>query len=252
MRTSVPGIPTIPPVLDAQGNIQVAGVPVIPPILPALVSARCRLRLLVASTAFHYYTSICRAHMPANMNYTQVLKGFYVKWEAIVELAKADKPDVPILHKSSTPLKWLEAFKDCLYRTYGLRKAPLPYVVRDDVDVLDEADDPLKQGKAYGEAGLVLDKMIKRLDHDDPLYKSDNALVYSMLEEATRGTVYASIIKPFSRYKDGHSAWLLMVSSHAGTNMWEQLYKDRSKVALKSLLESIAHHLSNCRRPKAK
>ena len=126
-----------------------------------------------------------------------------------MELAKADKPDVPILHKNSTPLKWLESFKDCLYCTYGLRKAPLSYVVRDDDDIPDEADDSLTQGKAYGKTGLVPDEMIKILDHDDPWYKSDNTSVYLMLEEATRGTVYASTIKPFSRSKNGHSHLML-------------------------------------------
>ncbi len=61
------------------------------------------------------------------------------------------------------------------------------------------------------------------------MYKSDNATVYSMLEEATRGTVYASTIKPFSRKKNGRGALLSMISSHAGTEKWEQLFKDRSK-----------------------
>ena len=60
MRTAIPGIPAVPPVLDANGNQQVAGIPAVPPVMPALVSARCRLRLGVASIAFHYYTSIAR------------------------------------------------------------------------------------------------------------------------------------------------------------------------------------------------
>ena len=229
MRTSIPGSPAIPAQLDGQGNILVAAVPAIPPILPVLVSARAKRRLLIASAAFHYYESIRRDVTPQNMNYTLVLKDFYTEYEAVLELAKEDKPEVPVLHKNSTPLKWIESFKDCLFRTYGIRKTPLLYVVREDDEVPDEGDDPLTAGKAYGESGSVLDELIKRLDHDDPLFKSDNAAVYGMLEKATRGTVYASTIKPFSRTKDGRSAWLAMVSSHAGTDKWEQLFKERSK-----------------------
>ena len=228
MRTSIPGIPVVQPVLDANRNVQVAGIPAVPPIMPALVvSARYRLCLGVPSTAIHYYTSIGHGPTSMNMNYTMVLKWFYTKWEVIVELAKEDKPDVPILHKNSTPLKWIESFRDCIFCTYGVRKAPLSYMICENVEVPAEADDPLLQEKAHGESGSVIDEMIKRLSHDDPLYCSDNALVYSMLEESTRGKVYASTIKPFSRAKDGRAAWLAM-SSHSGSNKWEQLYKERS------------------------
>ena len=229
MRTAIPGVPGIAAQLDANGNVVVPAVPAIQPIPPVLVSARCRLRLMVASIAYHYYDSIIRDQTPQNMNYSLVLKGFYSEYEAILELAKEDKPDVPVLHKNSTPLKWIESFRDCLYRTYGLRKTPLLYVVRDQADVPDEEEDPLLAGKAYGASNSVLDELIKRLNHDDPLYKSDNAMVYSMLEEATRGTIYATTIKPFSRSKDGRSAWQAMVSSHAGTDKWEHLFKERSK-----------------------
>jgi hypothetical protein len=51
-----------------------------------------------------------------------------------------------------------------------------------------------------------------------------------MLEEATRGTVYASTVKPYSCKKDGRTAWNSMVSSHAGEDKWEQLHKkDKTK-----------------------
>ena len=50
-----------------------------------------------------------------------------------------------------------------------------------------------------------------------------------MLEEATRSTIYANTIKPFSRSKDGRKAWLAMVSSHIGDDKWEQLQKDKMK-----------------------
>jgi hypothetical protein len=229
MRTSIPGVAAVLETFDDNGNVIIPGVAAVPAIPPVLVSAKCKLRLEVASIAFHYYDSINRDPTPASMNYTNVLKDFYVEFEAIISLSKEQKPDVPLLHKNSTPLKWIESFKDCLFNTYGIRKAPLLYIIRDKSETPTEADDPLTPGFAYGLSGSVLNELIKRLDHSDPLYKSDNATVYSMLEEATRGTVYASTIKPFSRKKNGRGAWLSMISSHAGTEKWEQLFKDRSK-----------------------
>ena len=56
---------------------------------------------------------------------------------------KEDKQDVPVLSKNVTPIKWLESFKDTLSRTFGVRKAPLSYVIRENVQVLAKADNSL-------------------------------------------------------------------------------------------------------------
>ena len=220
MRTAIPGIPAV----TAR---RVTTVPAIPAIPPCLVSARCALRLSVASVAYHYYSDIGRIQTPANMDYTNVLRGFYVEWESITKLMEEDRPVVPVLSKNNTPLKWLESFKDCTYRTFGVRNCPVSYIIRDDDTVPAEADDPLQAGRAYGESGSVIDEMIRRLNHTDPLYKSDNALVYSMLEEATRGTIYGPTIKPYARLKNGRGAFRAIVQSHAGDDKWEQVKKNK-------------------------
>ena len=235
MRTAipgVPGIPGIPAVMNQDGTVQVEAIPAIqaiPAIPPVIVSAKCTLRLKVASAAYHYYTSISRIPTPVNMNYTNVLRDFYIEWEAIIALADEDKPKVPMLTKHITPLKWIESFRDCLYRTYGIRGAPLLYVIRESINAPDEQNDPLQTNKAYGSSGSVIAELITRLNHVDPLFRNDNALVYSLLEEATRGTIYAPTIKPYARGKNGRSAWEAMVSSHAGKDKWEQLQKDKMK-----------------------
>ena len=105
MRTAIPGMPGIAAQLDTNGNVVVPAVLPIQPIPPVQVSARYHLSLIVASTAYHYYDSIIRDQTPQNMNYSLVQKVFYSEYEAILELAKGDKPDIPILHKNSTPLK---------------------------------------------------------------------------------------------------------------------------------------------------
>ena len=69
--------------------------------------------------------------------------------------------------------------------------------------------------------------MITRLVNTDPLFRSDNNLVYSLLDEATRGTIYASTIKPFARMKNGRSTWNSIVTSHAGDDKWEIVKKDK-------------------------
>ena len=182
LRTAIPGVPGVPAVLNGAGNEVTAAVPAIASINLILISAKYSHRLLVAFVAYCYYIDVQRAVDPVNMNYTQVLKDFYVEHEAIISLSKEDKPNVPALHKNTTIIRWVESFKDCLYRTYGLRDAPLLYVIRDEVDLPNEADDPLKDRKAYGNSGSVLQEMITRLDHTHSLYKSDNNTVYSYLK----------------------------------------------------------------------
>ena len=235
MRVAIPGIPGIPGVaaqVNPQGVVHVpaiAAIPPIPAVPPMIISARCSLRLKSASAAYHYYTDVSRTPTPANMNYTLVVKAFYIEFESIKKLIKEDKPDVPIIHKNLAPIRWIESFKDCLYRTFGVRDVPLIYVIRENVEVTPEADDPLDGTKSYGISGSVLDELIGRLSHDNPLFETDGRYVYSLLEEATRGSVYASTVKSFSQSKNGRDAWFAMLTSHTGDDKWEQLQKDKMK-----------------------
>ena len=223
MQTNVPSVPVV---TDAQGNTVT---PAIPGQLPCLVTATSIHRLKGASIAYHYYVSINRTPTPANMNYGTVLRDFYTEYEAIQKLEKEDKPDVPILHKNTPPHKWVDSFKDCLSRTFGLRHTPLSYIIRDVVIPVLGTEDPLQQGRAFGSSGSVVDELVLRLDHDDSLFKTDNKTVYLMLEEATRSSIYASTVKSYSKTKDGRVAFLSMVASHAGKDKWEKLVKDRTK-----------------------
>ena len=68
--------------------------------------------------------------------------------------------------------------------------------------------------------------MITRLEHINIIFKSDNASVYSMMEEAAQVTVYDSTIKTHDRKKNGRAACKSMVSSRAGQEKWEQLQKE--------------------------
>jgi len=227
IRTTVPAQQGIPAVVDENGDELYAAIPPVPADVGIILSAKCTRRLKVASTAFHYYTSIVRACTVGNMNYLTVLKDFQIEYEALEKLAKETKPTVPTLSRTMTPIRWVESFKDCVFRTYGVRDTPLSYVIRDDAEVPSEVKDPLLPLKPFGETGSILMELVKRMSHDDPLYKTDNGSVYSMLEVATRGTIYATTIKPFSRLKDGRKAWMAFISSHVGEDKWETMQNEK-------------------------
>ena len=223
MRISIPGVSAV---LDPAGNIITAA---IPPVLPCIVPAKCILRLKVAATTYEYYVNVGRDPSPNGMHYTNTLRKFWIEWEAFGKLTKQDRPDTSILLKNVTPVKWMESFVDFLSRVFGVRNCPLSYVIRDDNTVPTEATESLLSDHPYSETGeSARGEMVRRLSHTHPLYREDNNLLFSLLDEATRGTIYSPTIKPFARTSNGRSAWQAIISSHAGDDKWEKIMKDRT------------------------
>jgi hypothetical protein len=72
-------------------------------------------------------------------------------------------------------------FEDALSRTFGSNKGPLIYVLRDNVDVPTEVDDPLDPNCHYGQSGSMIEELILRLPHSGPIFKDDNKTVFLIL-----------------------------------------------------------------------
>ena len=222
MRISIPGVAAT---TDATGNIIAPAIQAIP---PCIIPARCILRLKIASIAYQYYINTGREVNSTNMHYSNILRKFHTEWEALKKLSKQDRPDVPVLSKIQTPVKWMESFTDFLSRIYGVRNCPITYVIREEDAVKPETDEPLLHDQPYSEeGGSVRGEMIRRLSHTHTLFKEDNSLVYSLLDEATSGTIYAPTIKPYGRTNNGREAWKAIISSHAGDDKWEKIQRDR-------------------------
>jgi len=174
MRTSIPGVVTVPEVIDALDVIIVPVVPVIPAIPPILVSTKCSLCLKKASIEFHYYESIGCFPTSININYSNILRNFYIEWEAMTMISAVETPEVPLISKNFTPIKWIESFKYYMSRTYGIRNTPLLYSIREMVAVSSEVEDRIKLGSLYGSSGSVIDEIITRLSHTHSLFRNDN------------------------------------------------------------------------------
>ena len=208
--------PANPGVLIAQG--------------PFVLSAKSLKRLKIASHAVRYYTSIDRDLTPGNMHYTNTLKNFELQWNSLCEKGDADQPDVPKITRNTKITRWSESFQDFLARSYGVRKAPLSYIIRENVNV-DPVPPPLLHRRPHSDMhGSVEGELIARLDHTSPLYRDDNQQVYHLLEEATRSTVYSASLKPFQRMKDGRAAYLALIAQHAGDDKWEKELKEQESL----------------------
>ena len=197
---------------------------------PVSIPARASSRLLTASIAWHYYNDTGRVVTPVNMHFSNVLRDFHIEWKAILDLVDRDSElKLPVLTKSNAPIKWCESFKHYLHDTFGVRKVPLSYVIRSEVTVKPEADDPLEPNKAYGSSGSILQDLIDRSSHDHPLFATDNSSVYSLIEQAARTSQYLTTIKPFERRKDGRGAYLALVNAHVTDDKWDRLQKENMK-----------------------
>ena len=209
---------------------------------PVPVSAKSSSRLIVAALAHQYYTTTGRDINHNNMHFTNVLRSFYIEWKAIEELSTKDSDmKMPTLSKNCPPLKWCESMKHFLSNTFGVRKIPLTYIIRENVDVAPEAPaagqqrdpnvtyDPLEANKAYGNSGSVLGDLVARATHTHPLYKSDNSKVFSLIEQAARNSSYLSTIKPFESTKNGRGAWKAILTAHVGDSKWIHIQKENSK-----------------------
>ena len=186
-------------------------------------------RLIVASNAVTYYTSIGRSVTAANMHYTQVLSDFKVEWEDYEKLRKADEPAIPRINDRDAErkvIKWVPIFIDVMSRTFG-PKGPLSYVLRENSQVPPEADDPLNADSYYGASGSMMDELVNRLPHTGPVFKNDNKTVYMKIEEAVRGTSVESTVKTFARQKNGRGAYLALIANHAGDTKYRAISKKR-------------------------
>ena len=238
------------PAIEADAGAGIAAEPAVPGSNISSIAVR---RLITAMQASKYYTSINRTMTTQDMHYANVLSNFKVEWESYAELQDQDEPDVPLIVDKDADrkvIKWAPIFLDCLSRTYG-SKGPLSYVLRDTVEVPDEAEDPLGINAYYGRSGSLQAELVARLPHEGPIYNHDNTSVYLKIEKAARGTSVESTVKAFARRKDGRAAYLALIANHAGDTKYRSIMKKRMNLLQNTKWNGRAYplesHVSNHR-----
>jgi hypothetical protein len=176
-RETIPAVAADPIAGIANDEVEVPG---------TVISTQSIVCLTVICNAVKYYTVMGRLPTPAILHYNNVLTTFKVEYEAYLKLQKEDAPTVPNVKDTDNErkvIKWAPIFIDCMSRTYRI-KGPLAYVLRDTVEVEDEAEDPLQDNNYFGKSGGLQSELISCLTHGDSLYCSDNKTVYLKLKGA--------------------------------------------------------------------
>lgn len=192
---------------------------------PFILSARSLGRIRASSDGVWYHRLVGRETSSQSMQWSRV-ENFMEEFGAMTtELESEEKKTMPIISKFLPVVPFLEAFDIHLDSTVGVRRCPIKYLVRDEAQV-PVAAPPLAQGQLYGDAhGSLKAEMEARVSHTNPLFKLDNAKLFKMLEEATRGTKYSATIAPFKRNQNGRGAYMALRAQHAGAAHWDATAK---------------------------
>lgn len=209
----------------AKVTVRVANVNQLREVEPFHVSAKSKMRLLVALHAAKYYELTTRALEPDNMSWT-VLKSFDEQSKALLERKDTKDPEIPKLTKGLSVPKWAEAIRIHLRAVIGVRGVPLLYVVRTNAAVSAIPPVLLPDEPHSEEHGSIEQEMVARASHRHALFKVDNGAVYDVLDIALRGTGYAPTIVQFRRTRDGREAFLAMIGQHAGKDVWETMIRN--------------------------
>ena len=187
---------------------------------PIPFAAKSQKRLIEACELLRFYRDIGRDVTPAIIHYVTI-QDFAVQWEALIKRRDGTQPAVPKITRELGILRWSKAFRDFLCRCIGVRGVPLRYVTR--AEATPGTPSAIANGLPHStEHGSVEADLIAYASHTHPLFRDDSAKVYYYLEEATRSTMYAPSLAPFSRTKDGRGAHAAIIAQYAGLDKWDQ------------------------------
>ena len=186
-----------------------------------IFSALSLSRLKTAASAVRFYLATGRTLSAVCMRWSDTLIMYREEREALKIAQEREDPKVPCVSKALPIMKWLTAFRSVIHESYGVRGFPLGYVLRDDVAVPDAP--PLAQDRPYSTAhGSLVAEFTARASHTHPRFHQDNARVFAKLEEALRGTTYASSLTPFEQTRNGRGAFFAIVAQYLGKEKWSK------------------------------
>lgn len=194
------------------------------------VPAIAETRLAWAAYAAKYYNMIDRPINSATMSWN------YIQYFNSLKEERDNHTAPETMQKLSSKIsimKWIGLFEEHLSSVLGVRKVPLQYIIRETVDPVDIADDPLPVGVGSppysARYDSFHDEMIARTSHTHPGYKADNKHVFNLLNDGLAGTGYISSIQPFSRRKNGREAYKALVLHNLGSAKWDKVAEDADR-----------------------
>ena len=166
-------------------------------------------RIQVACFAAKYYEMIGRPIEAQAMQWERI-KNFR---DYIAILSEYNDPDTispPI--KNSKIVEWTESLEEYLSTVRGVRKVPLSYLIREDVNPGNVQALPAARVMPYSPMYRSFqEESIQRATHDHPTYATDNESLYQIISTALKDTPFMTSIKRHRAARDGRGAMFLVI-----------------------------------------
>jgi hypothetical protein len=158
----------------------------------------------------YHCTRIQRPMIPAAMTLDRLQRVYHLheSEEAADDEKKIDLPK-PIIKVEDIRTN-IEDLDDYLMRKRGTSGLLLAYVVRNEVALPDQANDP-----GFGMPDFA-QEMVRHGDHNLPNYQDDNKEVWSVIRHLTHGGVAWSWVSQFARTCNGREAYLSLKAHYLG------------------------------------
>jgi hypothetical protein len=158
-----------------------------------------------------------------------------VKVRTMSQLKKYEKDHSdPTVEPTIDAKDWsrnLESLEEYLRGFLGVTKVPLSYVVRKEVEVTPQADDPPTNYET------VADEMIARAPIEgttvgtfDPAFQEDKRRVWELEAALLRNKECWTHMKPFQRTRDGRGAHLALFNNFLGPNMVDNMASKAERI----------------------
>ena len=172
------------------------------------------------------YLEVCGRKCKFSYLNAQTLKHHADSYSAIKEKTK-DAKLTPI-KKNGDMLAWLDDANKDLKNIIGNRGVSLLSYVRGDEEIPDANHSSIldfKDRKCFSKIhGSLIEELIRRASHDHPNTEDDNAMLYKLLDTATKSTSYNSTIQAFVEEEDGVGRYNALYKEYGGKAKWEKGY----------------------------
>ena len=145
---------------------------------------------------------------------------------------------LPMINARDWP-KTMDAISEYLCNRLGEKMIPLAYVIRDEVEVPDSADDPATNYES------ATTEMIRRAPHGtevnndwvlDPVYVANREKVWDIIAQITRDQPCWTYVKPAQHSRDGRAAYQGLYNHFLGPNNVDNMASKAKK-----MLESMTY-----------
>ena len=184
------------------------------------VSMRAITNLKLACYFIRHQTRTSRIYTPATVTLARVRELRPLKDEELAYKVPTDKVSIDDKNWPKT----LESLQIWISKHLGVTKAPLGYVIRNDVTAPEDPD--LRTGQHRSQYGSHHEEMLARCPHYldrralpfSEVYTSDNVAVWGLISATFKTHPAWTVVRPFQRSKDGRNAYLSLYQRYLGAS----------------------------------